>query len=144
MQSEFILNLAKKYNLFYIEDPLHEDDFENFSKLTKKAKSLVVGDDLTATQPDRLNKAIEKKSVNAVIVKPNQNGSLLDTKRFVDLANKNSITPIISHRSGETADSTIADLAVAWNIPFIKTGILGRERFAKLNKLIKIEREIKV
>jgi enolase len=142
MQSEFILNLAKKYNLFYIEDPLQEDDFENFSKLTKKSKSLIVGDDLTATQPERLNKAIEKKSINAAIVKPNQNGSLLDTKKFVDLANKNSITPIISHRSGETSDSTIADLAVAWNIPFIKTGILGRERFAKLNKLIKIEREM--
>jgi len=66
----------------------------------------------------------------------------LETKKFVDLAHKNKIITIISHRSGETSDSTISDLAVAWNIPFIKVGILGKERFAKLNKLLKIEREI--
>ena len=77
-----------------------------------------------------------------MIVKPNQNGSLLGTKEFVDLAIKNKITPIISHRSGETADSTIADLAVAWKIPIIKTGILGRERLAKLHRLLRIEREM--
>jgi enolase len=141
-QIEFMQKLIKDNDLFYAEDPIQEDDFEGFAKLTKKSKSLVVGDDLTCTKPSRLLEAIKNKSVNAVIVKPNQNGSLLKTKEFVDIAKKNKITPIISHRSGETLDSTISDLAVAWNIPFIKTGILGKERFAKLNRLIKIEREI--
>jgi enolase len=141
-QIEFMQKLIKDNDLFYAEDPLQEDDFESFAKLTKKTKSLVVGDDLTCTQPSRLLEAIKHKSINAVIVKPNQNGSLLKTKEFVDIAKKHDITPIISHRSGETLDSTISDLAVAWNIPFIKTGILGKERFAKLNRLIKIEREI--
>jgi len=138
-QIDFILSLIKDYNLFYVEDPLHEDDFEGFSKITKSAKKcLIVGDDLTATHSERLQKAIENKSVNAVIAKPNQNGSLIETKEFVQLAQKNKITTIISHRSGETSDATIADLAVAWNIPYIKTGILGKERFAKLNRLLKI------
>jgi len=141
-QMEFVLQLIKKYGLFYVEDPFNEEDFISFSALTSKSKCLIVGDDLTATQPERLEKAIGKKAINAVIVKPNQNGSLLETKKFVDLAKENDITPIISHRSGETLDSTIADLAVGWNIPFIKTGILGRERFAKLNKLLKIERQL--
>jgi enolase len=139
-QIEYILDLIKDYNLFYIEDPLDEDDFEGFAKLTKKAKCLIVGDDLTCTQPERLEKAIKHKSINAVIVKPNQNGSLIETKKFVDIAKKNNIIPIISHRSGETMDSTIADLAVGWQIPFIKTGILGKERFAKLHRLLRIER----
>jgi len=143
-QIDFILSLIKDYNLFYVEDPLHEDDFEGFSKITKSAKKcLIVGDDLTATHSERLQKAIENKSANAVIVKPNQNGSLLETKEFIQLAQKNKITTIISHRSGETSDATIADLAVAWNIPYIKTGILGKERFAKLNRLLKIERMIR-
>jgi len=141
-QLEFMSNLIKKFNIFYIEDAFQEDDFESFAKLPKSSKCLIVGDDLTATQPDRLKMAIENNSINAVIVKPNQNGSLLETKKFVDLAHKNKIITIISHRSGETSDSTISDLAVAWNIPFIKVGILGKERFAKLNKLLKIEREI--
>ncbi|MEM2955994.1 MAG: enolase C-terminal domain-like protein [Candidatus Pacearchaeota archaeon] len=143
-QISFILNLIKKYNLFYIEDPLYEEDFENFAKLTSKIKSktLIVADDLTCTNSERLQKAIEKKAINATIIKPNQNGSLFETKKFVDVAKKNNITTIISHRSGETMDSTIADLAVAWQIPYIKTGILGKERFAKLHKLLKIEREI--
>lgn len=141
-QITLVLGLIKKHNLFYVEDPLHEEDFSGFSGIKPKSKCFIVGDDLIATQPDRLQKAIAAKSVNAVIVKPNQNGSLLDTKRFVDIAHKNNIRTVISHRSGETLDSTIADLAVAWKIPFIKTGILGRERFAKLNRLIKIERQI--
>jgi enolase len=134
--------LIKDNDLFYAEDPLQEDDFESFAKLSKKTKSLIVGDDLTCTQPARLLDAIKHKSINAVIVKPNQNGSLLKTKEFLDIAKKHDITPIISHRSGETLDSTISDLAVGWQIPFIKTGILGKERFAKLNRLIKIERQV--
>jgi len=142
-QVEYIKNLIEKYNLYYIEDPFHEDDFDSFAKLLKQTKKcLVVGDDLTATNPKRLKKAIKKKAINAIIIKPNQNGSLLDTKRVLDLAKEHKITPIISHRSGETNDSTIADLAVAWEIPIIKTGILGRERFAKLHRLLRIERDL--
>ena len=144
-QVEYILALIKKYNLFYVEDPLHENDFEGFAEINEIAgkNCLIVGDDLICTQIDRLKEAIDKKSINAVIVKPNQNGSLLQTKELVDLAQKHKIIPIISHRSGETLDSTIADLAVSWKIKFIKTGILGKERFAKLNRLLKIERQIK-
>ena len=141
-QVEYILEILKRHEIFYLEDPIQENDFEGFSKLLSKTKSktLIVGDDLTCTQPERLLEAIKNKSINAVIVKPNQNGSLLETKKFVDIAKKNNITPIISHRSGETMDATIADLAVGWNIPFIKTGILGKERFAKLHRLLRIER----
>ena len=142
-QIEYIKDLIEKYSLYYIEDPFHEDDFNSFSRLLKQTHGvLIVGDDLTATKPERLKKAIEKKSINAVIVKPNQNGSLLGTKKFVDLAKENKILTIISHRSGETLDNTIADLAVAWEIPIIKTGILGRERLAKLHRLLKIERAL--
>ncbi len=143
-QIAYFKELIEKYSLFYVEDPLHEEDFQSFSELLRqtKGKTLICGDDLTATHSERLEKAIKEKSVNAVIVKPNQNGSLLETKKFLDLAKKNKITPIISHRSGETADTTISDLAVAWEIPFIKAGILGRERLAKLHRLLKIEREL--
>lgn len=140
-QLEYMKQLIEKYFIYYVEDPFNEDDFESFSKLLKEtSRVLIVGDDLTVTSPKRLKEAIEKKAVNAVIVKPNQNGSLLDTKKFVDLAKENRITTIISHRSGETLDDTIADLAVAWEIPLIKTGILGKERLAKLHRLLKIER----
>jgi len=143
-QLSYVSNLIKAHNLFYVEDPFHEDDFEGFAKLIRKMKSncLIVGDDLTATNLERLKKAVEMKSINAVIIKPNQNGSLLRTKEVIDFAKANNIIPIISHRSGETSDSMIADLAVAWEIPFIKTGILGKERMAKLNRLMHIEREM--
>ncbi len=144
-QIEFVRELIEKHELYYVEDPFHEEDFDSFAQLLKAVnpkKTLIVGDDLTVTNPERLKTAIKKKAVNAVIVKPNQVGSLLKTKEFVDLAKANKIIPTISHRSGETLDSTIADLAVAWEIPLIKTGILGKERIAKLHRLLKIERDI--
>ena len=145
-QLKYLKNLIEKYGLFYIEDPFNEDDFGSFAELLSQVdrkKVLICGDDLTATQPKRLEIAIRKKAVNAVIVKPNQNGSLIETKKFVDMAKVNGIATIISHRSGETSDSAIADLAVAWGIPMIKTGIIGRERLAKLHRLLRIEREIR-
>jgi len=145
-QIKYFKDLIEKNSLFYIEDPFQEDDFSSFAELLSQVDSkkvLICGDDLTATQPKRLEIAIKKKAVNAVIVKPNQNGSLIETKKFVDLAKANGITPIISHRSGETSDSTIADLAVAWDIPIIKTGIIGKERLAKLHRLLRIEREMR-
>lgn len=134
-QIYFINQITREFNLAYIEDPLNEEDFDGFSKI----KGFSVGDDLIATNIERLKKA----KISAVIVKPNQIGSLIKTKELIDYAKNNDIVPVISHRSGETNDNTISHLAVAWNIPYIKCGIVGKERKAKINELIRIEREIK-
>jgi len=141
-QLEFVLDLIKNYKLVYVEDPFHENDFEHFAELTKKAKCLVTGDDLFATQFSRLKIGIKNKAGNAIIIKPNQAGSLIKTKDVFDYAIKKGITPIISHRSGETTDATIAHLAFAWQAPFVKFGIAGKERLAKMNELIKIEQQL--
>ena len=142
-QIDYITELVEQHHLVYVEDPLEENDFKGFNELTKKLKSrcFICGDDLIATNPSLLKKHLE--DVNAVIVKPNQIGSLIKTKEFVDLAKKHKITTIISHRSGETMDATISQLAVGFNIPFIKCGISGKEREIKLEELKKIEKEIK-
>lgn len=137
----FVNSLIQKYNLKYVEDPMHEEDFKSFSKI--KQSTLVCGDDLLTTNVKRLEKAIKMDSVNAIIIKPNQIGSLIKTKKVVDLAHKNGIKTIISHRSGETMDASISHLAVAWKIPYIKCGIFGKERRAKIRELIKIENQIK-
>ena len=143
-QIDYILSLIEKYDLFYIEDPLHEEDFKGFARLTSLAgkRCLIVGDDLTCTNPIYIRKAIKMKSINAVIIKPNQIGSLAKTKEVIDICNKNKIIPIISHRSQETLDSSISHLAVAFNIPLIKIGIYGKERTSKVDELFKIEEEI--
>ncbi len=141
-QIEHIKNLINQYNLYYIESPLDEDDFSGFKKLSR-GKCFIVGDDLTVTNPVRLKKAIKNKSIKMIIVKPNQVGSLLKTKEVIQLARKHKIKTIMSHRSGETEDDTISDLAVAWGCDFIKTGIYGREREAKLKRIIEIERSLK-
>jgi|TARA_B100001971_G_C18246766_1_gene574854 enolase len=141
-QVNYIKELIKKYNIYYIEDGLEENDFSGFAKL-RKTKGFIVGDDLTTTNPGRLKKAIRLKAINAIIVKPNQIGSLIKTKEVIDLAHKYNIKTIISHRSGETMDNTIADLAVSWDCDFIKTGISGKVREAKLKRLVKIEKRLK-
>jgi len=142
-QIQFVLKLIKKYKLAYLEDPLEENDFEGFAELRKKAGNcLICGDDLIATNPDRLQRAIGMKSVSAIIVKPNQIGSLVKTKQVIDMALENGIVPVISHRSGETLDDTIAHLAVAFSCPIIKCGVVGGERLAKLNELLRIEETI--
>ena len=135
-QIDFVLDLIRTYKLFYVEDPLHEDDFQGFSELSKKAKCLVCGDDLFVTNARRLEKGISEKSGNSIIIKPNQVGTVSRAFETVKLAKKNKYTPVISHRSGETTDFTIAELAVDWQIPIIKTGIFGDVRTAKLNRLI--------
>lgn len=140
-QIKFMESLVKRYNLVYVEDPFQENDFESFKELKGKISTLVCGDDLTTTNLERLEKA--KDCINAIIVKPNQIGSLLKTKEVIGFAIKNGIMPVISHRSGETTDATISHLAVAWNIPVIKCGIYGKERQAKLKELLKIEEEIR-
>lgn len=144
-QINYIVNLMDKYDLCYIEDPLEENDFTGFADITRQVKKscLVCGDDLIATNTELLKKAIEKHSITAVIVKPNQIGSLVKTRELVTLAKENKIYPVISHRSGETMDATISELAVAFNIPVIKCGIYGKEREIKINELIKIEKELK-
>ena len=143
-QLGYLSNLIKNFNLFYIEDGFGEDDFESFAKLLKKFPDiLIVGDDLTVTNYERLEKAIENKSINAIIIKPNQNGSLVDVKGVVELAKKNNIKTIFSHRSGETDENILADLAFGFEADFIKCGITGREREAKIKRLIEIEKSLK-
>lgn len=143
-QLMYLKNLIKNYNLFYVEDPFQEEDFESFAKLLKAfPNSLIVGDDLTVTNLKRLEKAIEEKAINAIIVKPNQNGSLVEVAQVVELAKKKNIKTIFSHRSGETKESILADLAFGFQADFMKCGITGPEREAKINRLIEIEKSLK-
>ena len=144
-QIGYLKNLLKNYNLYYVEDPFSEGDFESFAELLKfHPNSLIVGDDLTVTNYKRLEKAIEIKSINAIIVKPNQNGSLLEVARVVELAKKHDIKTIFSHRSGETKESILADLAFGFGADFMKCGITGAEREIKIKRLIEIEKSLKV
>ncbi|RLG11753.1 hypothetical protein DRN73_04570 [Candidatus Pacearchaeota archaeon] len=139
----YVSNLIKNYNLFYIEDAFDEEDFESFAKLLKKfPNSLIVGDDLTTTNPKRLEKAIKMKSINAIIVKPNQIGSLLKVKEVVEMAKKNNIKIVFSHRSGETEETILADLAFGFQADFFKCGIEGDVREEKIKRLIEIEKSL--
>lgn len=137
-QLDFVLNLIRTYKLVYVEDPFHENDFKHFVELTRKAKCLVVGDDTFATQPSRLRIGIRKKAGNAVIIKPNQAGTVSKTLETVKIAKEGGFATIVSHRSCETEDSFIADLALGTESPFIKCGVYGKEREAKLNRLVEI------
>ena len=143
-QLMYLYNLIKNFNLFYVEDPFDEEDFESFAELLKRVgdKTLIVGDDLTVTNYSRVKKAIEKKSINALLMKPNQNGSLIDFSRIFELAKENGLKIIFSHRSGETAEDILADLAVGFGADFIKCGITGKERLAKIKRIIEIEKQI--
>lgn len=143
-QIEFTSKLVEDYNVYYLEDPLDENDFDGFAKLTEKIgdKALVIGDDLFVTNKERLSKGIELGSANAVLIKPNQIGTLTDMIDTVKLAKENDYVPVISHRSGETEDSTISHLAVGLNIEYIKSGTIGGERIAKYNELIRIEEDL--
>ena len=142
-QINYILELIDEYNLYYVEDPLHQEDFEGFSEITKNVKNtLICGDDLYVTNHKRIKKGLEYKSTNAVLIKPNQCGTLTDTFKAVRLAKNGKQAIIVSHRSGETTDETIAHLAVAFNAHLIKSGVVGGERIAKLNELVRIEEEL--
>jgi enolase len=140
-QIEYVAGLVEEYNLVYVEDPLDEDDYEGFVSLTERVgdETLVCGDDLFVTNVDRLERGIEMGAANSILIKPNQIGTLSDTVDAIELAKTNGYDPVVSHRSGETEDTTIAHLAVATDAPFIKTGAVGGERTAKLNELIRIE-----
>ncbi len=140
---DYYYELIKKYPIKSIEDPFFEDDWESWKKLTKNTNIQIVGDDLFATNIKRLKKGIEEKSANAILVKLNQIGTVSETLEAIKLAQKNNFKTIISHRSGDTEDTFIADLAVATNSSQIKTGSLARsERVAKYNRLLRIEEEL--
>ncbi|MBI1183287.1 phosphopyruvate hydratase [bacterium] len=136
---------VKKYPIISIEDPLGEDDWSGFAKLTANlgAKTQIVGDDLFVTNEKRLATGIEQKAANSILVKLNQIGTLTETINTVQLAARNGMTTIISHRSGESEDTTIADLSVALNAGQIKTGSASRtDRIAKYNQLLRIEQQL--
>ena len=140
---DYYSELIRKYPIKSIEDPFAEDDWESWKKLTSNTKIQIVGDDLFATNVKRLKKGIEEKSANAILVKLNQIGTISETLDAINLAQKNDFETIISHRSGDTEDTFIADLAVATNSSQIKTGSLARsERVAKYNRLLRIEDEL--
>ena len=146
MTSDGLVNyfekLCNNFPIFSIEDPLGEDDFAGFTKITEKIgdKVQIVGDDLFVTNQERLRSGIKSKSGNAILIKPNQIGSISETMEAIRLAKHNNFRTIMSHRSGETEDSTIADLAVALSCGQIKTGAPARsDRVAKYNQLLRIE-----
>jgi enolase len=144
-QADYLASLTEKYPIISIEDGMAEDDWEGWKMLTDKIgdKVQLVGDDLFVTNVLRLQKGIDEDIANSILVKVNQIGSLTETINAVTLAQNNSYTTVMSHRSGETEDSTIADLAVALNCGQIKTGSLSRsDRIAKYNQLLRIEEEL--
>nr|B8HQY9.1 RecName: Full=Enolase; AltName: Full=2-phospho-D-glycerate hydro-lyase; AltName: Full=2-phosphoglycerate dehydratase [Cyanothece sp. PCC 7425] len=142
---DYLATLSEQYPIVSIEDGLQEDDWQHWQQLTSKIGHRVqlVGDDLFVTNPIRLDKGIKERAGNAILIKLNQIGSLTETLQTIDLATRNRYRSIISHRSGETEDTTIADLAVATRAGQIKTGSLCRsERVAKYNRLLRIEDEL--
>ena len=142
---EYYANLVEKFPIFSIEDGMAEDDWEGWKMLTDKlgSKIQLVGDDLFVTNPKRLAMGIEKGVANSILVKVNQIGTLTESLAAIELAHKNGYTAVVSHRSGETEDATIADIVVATNAGQIKTGSLSRsDRIAKYNQLIRIEEEL--
>lgn len=144
--TKYYLALVKRYPIISIEDPYFEDDFDSLTRLTKLIgkKVMLVGDDYFVTNAKYLNYAIENKSGNAILLKANQVGTISEMVKTIAIAKKNNYKTIISHRSGETLDTFIADFAVGLNLHFIKSGSMSRgERIAKYNRLLKIEEDIK-
>jgi len=142
---KYYKNIVSKYPIKSIEDPFAEDDWNAWTKLTSElGKNVqIVGDDLFVTNEKRLKKGIDEKSANSILIKVNQIGTLTETLNVIDLAQKNNFRTIISHRSGDSEDTFIADLAVSTNSSQIKTGSLARsERVAKYNRLLRIEEEL--
>lgn len=142
---DYYIYLVEKYPIISLEDPLDEEDWEGFAKLTSKIgkKVQIVGDDIYVTNIKRLEKGVQMKASNSILIKLNQIGTVTETLDTIEYAKQHGMTCVISHRSGETEDTFIADLAVATNAGMIKTGSLSRsERIAKYNRLLRIEEEL--
>ena len=141
-QIAYIADLTETYNLLYVEDPIQEEDFEGFARITEEVSgrdTLICGDDLFVTNVVRLEEGIRNDACNCILIKPNQIGTLTDTFETISLARDYGYESVMSHRSGETTDNTIAHLATAFGCCFMKSGVVGGERIAKLNELIRIE-----
>lgn len=139
-QLEYVREMVKSYQLVYVEDPFHEEDFKSFAELSKKIKNcLVCGDDLFTTSSERLSRGAKVHAGNAIIIKVNQVGTLSDAWETVEMAHRYGYVPVMSHRSGDTCDWHIAQLAVAFRCPIIKAGVVEAARTAKMNELIRIE-----
>ena len=138
-QIDFAADIIDKFKLIYAEDAVHEEAFEDMAELTAKfPNTFVTGDDLTVTSKDILRKAINVKACNAAILKVNQAGSLFDALEFAKVANQNNIKLITSHRSGESTDSQISHIGIATKSKMLKVGVVGGERVAKLNELLRL------
>ncbi|MGC8645246.1 MAG: phosphopyruvate hydratase [Thermoplasmata archaeon] len=145
-QVDFVEGIVKDRGFTIIEDPFDEEDFDSFAELTKRVgdRALIIGDDLYTTNVSRLKIGIEKVASNAILLKPNQVGTLSRLLETFRLARENGMGIVVSHRSGETTDSFIAHLSVALGADYIKTGTVGGERIAKLNELVRIQEEMGV
>jgi len=144
-QADYLAELIEKYPIDSIEDGMSEGDWEGWNLLTEKigSKCQIVGDDLFVTNVEYLKRGIDEKSANSILIKVNQIGSLTETLNAIDMAHTAGFTAVVSHRSGETEDTTIADISVATNAGQIKTGSLSRtDRIAKYNQLLRIEEEL--
>jgi len=142
---EYYKVLNDQYHLAILEDPLEEDDWEGWKKITEMlaSETIIVGDDLLVTNPEKVQKAITEKACTAVLVKPNQVGTISETLKVIKLARENGLKIVVSHRSGETNDWFIADFAVGVGADYVKFGAPARgERVAKYNRLLTIESEI--
>jgi len=143
--TDYFRSLSEKYPIVSIEDPLGEEDFDGFAEITAQLgkRAMIVGDDLFTTNPERLSKGILKRAANAILVKPNQIGTLSETLDAINLARSAGYRVVLSHRSGETESSAIADIACAVNAEFLKSGAPARaERTAKYNRVLRIEQEV--
>jgi enolase len=143
-QVTYMAELVDRYELAYVEDPIVEEDFEGFSALTELVGDgcLICGDDLYVTNVERIEMGIDACATNCVLIKPNQIGTLSDTFEAIRMAHSYGMETVMSHRSGETTDDTIAHLATAFDCIYLKTGAVGGERIAKLNELVRIEEMI--
>jgi len=138
-QIDFANDLINKYKLIYSEDPVHEEDFQSMAIITKKnPQCIVTGDDMLVTNANRIEEAAKYKACSGAILKVNQTGTLYDAMQFTDVCRRNNVKIITSHRSGESVDSHISHIAIATNSKMLKSGVLGGERIAKLNELLRV------
>lgn len=142
-QMDMILDLIKEFKLVYVEDPFIDTDWESFRELTKQTKILVCGDDLFATNPGRLRKGVAMKAARATIIKPDQIGLVSEAVQSINIAKRGGLAHVVSHRSGETKDAFIADLAVATGAPLLKAGVHSVVREAKAKRLIELWDKVK-